>query len=90
METVGQGGFSHRRRSFRPSETEDGWIVDIATQKYWRGKAQILDRFRSLERFRALQHVMAEDSAFDSEGSAMARTTSRVALVDPATGIERS
>ncbi len=70
--------------------TEDCWIVDVAAQKFWRGRAQVLDRFRSLERFDTLQHVVAEDPVFDSESTAMVRTTSRVSLIEPATGMERS
>lgn len=79
-----------KEREYGDLFLEDAWIVDVAAQRFWRGKTQILDRFRSLERFKALEHVISEAPEFDGESSAIVHSTSKVAPIDPATGAERS
>ncbi len=69
---------------------EDAWIADASTQSFWKGRREILERFRSMEEFKTLEHRLDKDPAFTSDHSAVASTTTQSAFVESRTAMVRS
>lgn len=68
----------------------DAWIVDISTQTFWKGREEILQRFRSLEEFTTLEHRLDQDPILTSDSSAVAQTMTWFTYIDPETTKEQS